>query len=84
MEGLIPYIIDAIWKQKPGHMNRKSLSHSHSDSSERSYHLLLGSDSFNGSSHRRSNRSEFLELVSPAAVATTSSHAANNLRNRKS
>ncbi|KAL2594754.1 hypothetical protein AAZV13_11G001400 [Glycine max] len=56
MEGLIPYIIAAIRKQKPGHMKSKSLSHSHSNSSERSYHLLLGSDS-----------SEFLELVSSTA-----------------
>ncbi|RDX99022.1 hypothetical protein CR513_17987, partial [Mucuna pruriens] len=80
MEGLIPYIIDAIRKQKKA-------SHSHTDRSERSYHMLLGSDSFNGSSHShiRSSRSELLDLVSPTAAAapttTTSSRASNNLRN---
>ncbi|KAK7308111.1 hypothetical protein VNO77_41707 [Canavalia gladiata] len=83
MEGLIPYIIDAIRKQKPGHMNSKS-GFSHSDSSKRSYHLLLGSDSFNGSSQRRSSRFEFLEQLSPTASAITSSHAStNNIRKHK-
>ncbi|KAJ1402854.1 hypothetical protein SESBI_27691 [Sesbania bispinosa] len=41
-------------KQKPHHQR----SFSHSESSNRSYHMLLGSDSFTGSSHRRT-RSDF-------------------------
>ncbi|CAJ1924660.1 unnamed protein product [Sphenostylis stenocarpa] len=74
MEGLIPYVMDAIRKQKPGHIKINTLSHSHSDSSERSYHLLLGSDSFHGSHHGH-------RVMEPA---TTSSYAATTLRNRKS
>ncbi|CAL5209828.1 unnamed protein product [Lathyrus oleraceus] len=91
MEGLIPYLIHAIKKQKPHHhsFNR---SVSHSGSINRSYHLLLESDSVTGSSHRRTRSdfqqptSEFLEhrfgvdgvLVSPTVTAlptTTASHA---------
>ncbi|KAJ1381627.1 hypothetical protein SESBI_44976 [Sesbania bispinosa] len=72
MEGLIPYIIHAIRKQKPHH----------SDSSNRSYHLLLGSDSFHGSSHRRS-RSDFLELEQVTPTAAPMPISANNLRKRK-
>eukprot|EP00257_Ricinus_communis_P027204 XP_025014618.1 uncharacterized protein LOC112536198 [Ricinus communis] len=54
MEGLIPYILHAIKKQRP-HRTYKSFS----EGSSRSYHLLIGSgDSINGSSHRRT-RSEF-------------------------
>ncbi|KAK7343526.1 hypothetical protein VNO77_12322 [Canavalia gladiata] len=56
MEGLIPYLIHAIKKQKPHQRSYRSFSHS--ESSNRSYHLLLGSDSFTGSSHRRT-RSDF-------------------------
>ncbi|KAG5050885.1 hypothetical protein JHK85_003405 [Glycine max] len=44
MKGLIPYVIDGIRKQKPGHK-----SHSLSNSLERSYHFLLGFNSFNHS-----------------------------------
>lgn len=54
MEGLIPYLIHAMKKQKPG-AQRSYRSFSHSESSNRSYHLLLASD---GSSHRRT-RSDF-------------------------
>ncbi|QCD91908.1 hypothetical protein DEO72_LG4g2877 [Vigna unguiculata] len=71
MEGLIPYIIDAMRKQKPN-----TLTHSRSDTSQRSYRMLLGSDSFNGSHHSHT-------MMNPTA-ATTSSYAATNLRNRKS
>ncbi|OAY45415.1 uncharacterized protein LOC110618794 [Manihot esculenta] len=54
MEGLIPYLLHAMKKQRPQNSCR-----SFSASSSRSYHLLLsGGDSFNGSSHRRT-RSEF-------------------------
>ncbi|KAK7280257.1 hypothetical protein RJT34_25319 [Clitoria ternatea] len=58
MEGLIPYLIHVMKKPKPQHSSYRSFSHS--ESSNRSYHLLLGtgSDSFTGSSHRRT-RSEF-------------------------
>ncbi|XVE66718.1 hypothetical protein DITRI_Ditri08aG0102000 [Diplodiscus trichospermus] len=56
MEGLIPYIIRAMRKQKPYHHHR-----SMSVGSSRSYHLLMGQsqqESVEGSSHRRT-RSEF-------------------------
>ncbi|KAI9124020.1 hypothetical protein K1719_005320 [Acacia pycnantha] len=59
MEGLIPYLIDVIKKQQhksaPTTTGTYRRSFSHSDTSnDRSYHLLLGSsDSFGGSSHRR-------------------------------
>ncbi|KAE8008083.1 hypothetical protein FH972_004630 [Carpinus fangiana] len=53
MEGLIPYLVHAIKKQKPQHSYR-----SFSEGSTRSYHLLLNSDSLSGSSHRRT-RSDF-------------------------
>lgn len=84
MEGLIPYLIHAIKKQKPHHhtFNR---SVSHSGSINRSYHLLLESESVSGSSHRRTRSefqqptSEFLEhrfgvdevLVSPKGLTVT-------------
>lgn len=53
MEGLIPYLVHAMKKQKPHHSYR-----SFSVGSSRSYHLLIGGDSFEGSSHRRA-RSDF-------------------------
>ncbi|KAL4320046.1 hypothetical protein GQ457_18G015950 [Hibiscus cannabinus] len=56
MEGLIPYLIHAMRKQKPTHRYR-----SMSVGSSRGYHLLLGqspAESVEGSSHRRT-RSEF-------------------------
>ncbi|XVE93505.1 hypothetical protein REPUB_Repub01dG0198500 [Reevesia pubescens] len=56
MEGLIPYLIHAMKKQKPRHSYR-----SKSVGSNRSYHLLMGQsqqESMEGSSHRRT-RSEF-------------------------
>ncbi|KAI4298556.1 hypothetical protein L6164_032103 [Bauhinia variegata] len=64
MEGLIPYLIHAIKdrNQKP---QNKYRSHSISEGSNRSYHLLLESDSFNGSSHRRT-RSDFQLSTSTA------------------
>lgn len=84
MEGLIPYLIHAIKKQKPHHhsFNR---SFSHSGSVNRSYHMLLESDSLTGSSHRRTRSdfqqptTEFLEhrfgvdgsLVSPRGITVT-------------
>ncbi|BAU00840.1 hypothetical protein LR48_Vigan303s004900 [Vigna angularis] len=78
MEGLIPYIIDAMRKkQKAEHSNTNTLSHSYSNSSQRSYHMLLGSDSFNGSHHHNHT---IMNLTAP----TTSSYAATNLRHRKS
>ncbi|KAM1002982.1 hypothetical protein ACFX2I_003371 [Malus domestica] len=57
MEGLIPFLLHAIKKQRPQHKFR-SFSVSESNSN-RSYHLLIsGQDSLEGSSHRRT-RSEF-------------------------
>ncbi|KDP44491.1 hypothetical protein JCGZ_16324 [Jatropha curcas] len=54
MEGLIPYLLHAMKKQKP-HNNYRSFS----AGSSRSYHLLVGGvDSVSGSSHRRT-RSDF-------------------------
>ncbi|XWS68130.1 hypothetical protein CRYUN_Cryun04dG0064000 [Craigia yunnanensis] len=56
MEGLIPYLIHAMKKQKPRHHYR-----SMSVGSSRGYHLLMGQsqpESVEGSSHRRT-RSEF-------------------------
>ncbi|KAL4383188.1 hypothetical protein GQ457_15G013030 [Hibiscus cannabinus] len=56
MEGLIPYLIHAMKKQKPRHHYRSA-----SVGSSRSYHLLMGQsqpDSVEGSSHRRT-RSDF-------------------------
>ncbi|KAE9584496.1 hypothetical protein Lal_00021721 [Lupinus albus] len=50
MEGLIPYVIHAIKKQKPEIIMDQNLSPHNSDTSNRSYHLLLTSDSFNGNS----------------------------------
>ncbi|CAL0325904.1 unnamed protein product [Lupinus luteus] len=52
MEGLIPYVIHALKKQKQGHIIDQNLSPQNSDISNRSYHLLLTSDSFNGNSPR--------------------------------
>ncbi|CDO97278.1 unnamed protein product [Coffea canephora] len=55
MEGLIPFIIRSLRKQRPGNSYR-----SLSDTSNRSYHLLLGGEQsveLEGSSHRRT-RSE--------------------------
>ncbi|KAF9665936.1 hypothetical protein SADUNF_Sadunf16G0177000 [Salix dunnii] len=56
MEGLIPYLLHSIKKQRPRNSYR-----SLSIGSSRSYHLLMGGDqgeSLNGSSHRRT-RSEY-------------------------
>ncbi|KAK7269926.1 hypothetical protein RIF29_22736 [Crotalaria pallida] len=56
MEGLIPYLIHVMKKQKPHHHRYRSFSHS--ESSTRSYHLLMESESLTGSSHRRT-RSDY-------------------------
>jgi hypothetical protein len=55
MEGLIPFLLHSIKKQKP-HNSYRSLSMG----SSRSYRLLMGGegDSVNGSSHRRT-RSDY-------------------------
>nr|GMC83593.1 G patch domain-containing protein [Ipomoea batatas]GMC87717.1 G patch domain-containing protein [Ipomoea batatas] len=52
MEGLIPYLLHAMKKQKSPHSRRHSFR-CLSDTSNRSYHLLIGADSAEGSSHRR-------------------------------
>ncbi|XP_059644266.1 uncharacterized protein LOC132286025 [Cornus florida] len=57
MEGLIPFLLHTLKKQKP-HNSYRCLS----DSSNRSYHMLIGLDSLDGSSHRRT-RSEFVPLT---------------------
>lgn len=91
MEGLIPYLIHAIKKQKP-HPHSYNRSFSHNESSiNRSYHMLLGSDSLTGSSHRRTRSdfqpptTEFLEqrygadgfLVSPRGAPVTAAPTAD-------
>ncbi|WOG82488.1 hypothetical protein DCAR_0101653 [Daucus carota subsp. sativus] len=48
MEGLIPFLIHTIKKQKTYNKYR-----SLSDTSNRSYHVLVGPNSAEGSSHRR-------------------------------
>ncbi|CAI9764435.1 unnamed protein product [Fraxinus pennsylvanica] len=54
MEGLIPFLLHAMKKQRPQHSYR-----SLSENSTRSYHLLMAAgESVEGSSHRRT-RSEF-------------------------
>ncbi|KAL3538800.1 hypothetical protein ACH5RR_002166 [Cinchona calisaya] len=55
MEGLIPFLIRAMKKQRPGHSYRCMSG----GSSNRSYHLLLGENSMEGSSSHRRTRSEF-------------------------
>ncbi|CAI9765615.1 unnamed protein product [Fraxinus pennsylvanica] len=64
MEGLIPYLLHAIKKQRPQHTYRCL-----SDSSTRSYHLLHGGDKSieGGSSHHRT-RSEFQEPAAAVAL----------------
>uniref|UniRef100_A0A7C8ZIU7 Uncharacterized protein n=1 Tax=Opuntia streptacantha TaxID=393608 RepID=A0A7C8ZIU7_OPUST len=62
MEGLIPYLIHAIKRQKLHQHSFRCLS----DGSRRSYHLLANAnDSFSGSSHHRRTQSEF---VPPASM----------------
>lgn len=53
MEGLIPFLLHSLKKQRPRNSYR-----SLSETSNRSYHPLMGPDSLEGSSHRRT-RSEF-------------------------
>ncbi|KAF8019922.1 hypothetical protein BT93_G0571 [Corymbia citriodora subsp. variegata] len=59
MEGLIPYIIHSVRKQRLYNSYRCL-----SDGSTRSYHLLAGGDSSDGSAHRQT-QSELPQL--PAA-----------------
>ncbi|CAI9769163.1 unnamed protein product [Fraxinus pennsylvanica] len=54
MDGLIPFLFHAMKKRRTQHSYR-----SLSENSTRSYHLLRGGESVEGSSHRRT-RSEFL------------------------
>ncbi|PIN19762.1 hypothetical protein CDL12_07552 [Handroanthus impetiginosus] len=54
MEGLIPFLIHAMKKQRPQNAYRCL---SENSASGRSYHVLLAGDSVEGSSHRRT-RSE--------------------------
>ncbi|KAM3291430.1 hypothetical protein P3S67_019719 [Capsicum chacoense] len=61
MEGLIPFLLHAMKKQKPHPNSFRCLS----DTSNRSYHMLVGGDSVEGSSHRRT-RSEFQPPVTSA------------------
>ncbi|KAL8540453.1 hypothetical protein ACS0TY_001888 [Phlomoides rotata] len=64
MEGLIPFLIHAVKKQKPQNVQR---SLSDNSTTGRSYHRLLGGDSVEGSSHRRT-RSDFQLPIAPAAA----------------
>ncbi|KAF8406205.1 hypothetical protein HHK36_008290 [Tetracentron sinense] len=58
MEGLIPFLLHAIKKGKP-HNSYRCLS----EGSSRSYRPLVGTDSIEGSSHRRT-RSDFQQRAS--------------------
>nr|GMC85495.1 putative beta-D-xylosidase 5-like protein [Ipomoea batatas] len=62
MEGLIPYLLHAIKKQRPNHHSFRCLS----DASNRSYHLLIGADSAaaDGSSHHGRRQPTALEHFS--------------------
>ncbi|KAL0454312.1 UNVERIFIED_CONTAM: hypothetical protein Slati_0770400 [Sesamum latifolium] len=55
MEGLIPFLVHAMKKQRPQNAYRCL---SENSTTGRSYHLLLAGDSVEGSSHRRT-RSDF-------------------------
>ncbi|KAI3448184.1 hypothetical protein Pfo_004849 [Paulownia fortunei] len=55
MEGLIPFLLHAMKKQRPQNAYRCS---SENSTTGRSYHLLLAGNSTEGSSHRRT-RSDF-------------------------
>ncbi|XAR52923.1 hypothetical protein NMG60_11021258 [Bertholletia excelsa] len=71
MEGLIPFLLHALRKQRPQHSYRCL-----SDCSNRSYHLLVGPDSLDspeGSSHRRT-LSEF-HPPPPVELAPNFSHS---------
>ncbi|CAL5438162.1 unnamed protein product [Camellia sinensis] len=69
MEGLIPLILQSLKKQRPSQQSFRCLS----DSSNRSYHLLMGApDSFDGSSHRRT-RLEF-QTPPPTTVDSLDHH----------
>ncbi|KAK4800282.1 hypothetical protein SAY86_020769 [Trapa natans] len=69
MEGLIPYLLQAVKKQRPQHAYRCL-----SDSSNRSYHLIAGNESFNGSSHRR-NASEPLPPLTASSLESSQQRA---------
>ncbi|KAK4708752.1 hypothetical protein R3W88_029677 [Solanum pinnatisectum] len=58
MESLISFLLHDIKKQKPHPNNFRCLS----DTSNRSYYMLIRADSIEGSSHHRT-RSEFQLLV---------------------
>ncbi|EYU37569.1 hypothetical protein ABFS82_02G044400 [Erythranthe guttata] len=80
MEGLIPFLLRAVKKQKPQNVYR-SLSE---NSIGRSYHLLLAGDSVDGSSHRRT-RSDFQPPQTSAGYLSSASpplSAENGLRQR--
>ncbi|WCJ17949.1 hypothetical protein M5689_000333 [Euphorbia peplus] len=90
MEGLIPFLLHAMKKQKP-----KNSFRSFSVDSSRSYHLLMAAgDSFSGSSHRRTRSDfqppvaaefldqrsgvEYIRSVNSAAVASGSKQIGNS------
>ncbi|KAL7119122.1 hypothetical protein ACP275_02G043700 [Erythranthe tilingii] len=68
MEGLIPFLLRAVKKQKPQNAYR-CLSE---NSIGRSYHLLLAGDSVDGSSHRRT-RSDFQPPQTSAGYSSSGS-----------
>ncbi|VFQ94243.1 unnamed protein product [Cuscuta campestris] len=79
MEGLIPYLVHALKKQRPPHHH--ALGRCLSDASNRSYHLLVGSDSPDGSSRRRIQisdefRDRFSDQRSPRNVIRSFSNRA--------
>ncbi|CAM8920588.1 unnamed protein product [Rhodiola kirilowii] len=78
MEGLIPYLLHAIKKDKPHHHDIRRHS-SFSEGSTRSYHLLTdyagSGDSLTGSSHSQSHRRTRSEFTQPPSTATNFSAA---------
>ncbi|XP_016539429.1 uncharacterized protein LOC107840181 [Capsicum annuum] len=75
MEGLIPFLLHAIKKQRPHHNSFRCLS----DTSNRSYHILVGTDSVEGSSHRRT-RSDFQPPVTTVDFLNLPQHRSFNNR----
>ncbi|KAK4739918.1 hypothetical protein R3W88_003615 [Solanum pinnatisectum] len=73
MEGLIPFLLRAMKKHKPHQNTFRCLS----DTSNRSYHMLLRAESIEGSSHRRA-RSEFQPPVTVDFLDLAQNRSFNN------
>ncbi|PHT28783.1 hypothetical protein CQW23_31600 [Capsicum baccatum] len=74
MEGLIPFLLHAMKKQEPQHKSFRC----HSGTSNQDYHMLVGGDSVEGSSHRRTQlqspvSTDFLYLPQPKSFSNRTS-----------